>query len=227
MSGVAPKTVDAEAGVSVPGVRCPHCAGLMRFPMEEREYAYWDKVETCEHCRYRSHVRIGTVQRSITIGGPTSESTTPVFARNGEMLPGGQLLSIDPLIAPEIVQGLDSPHIPEIPARAVQEAVRCMESSLGRPCAVMCRYTIQAALLDKGISNQSPIRMVNVARQRELLSEVTKSRCQVAIFIGNSGGHPQTDPLKEIGPEDALEALRLTRRVLLELYDPNAIDATS
>ena len=67
--------------------------------------------------------------------------------------------------------------------------------------------------------------MVNVARSKELLSDIAVNRCRALVFMGNSGAHPQDDPLREIGPDDALEGLRLTRRVLLELYDSSALTA--
>ena len=87
----------------------------------------------------------------------------------------------------------------------------------------MCRYAIQAALLEKGIPDRSPMDMVNLASQRKFLSDIAVNRCRALVFMGNSGAHPQANLLKGIGPEDTIEGIRLAKRVLLELFDAKAI----
>ena len=87
----------------------------------------------------------------------------------------------------------------------------------------MSRYAIQSSLLERGIPDMNVMKMVHRARADGLLSNIAVSRCEAVIFIGNSGGHPQIEMIRRIGPEDALEGLRLARRVLLELYDPASI----
>ena len=87
----------------------------------------------------------------------------------------------------------------------------------------MARYTIQAALMDKEFEETSARGMVDKAHSAGLLSEIAKNRCKACVSMGNSGSHPQYNLLKAIGPEDAIEAVRLARRVLLELYEPASI----
>ena len=74
-----------------------------------------------------------------------------------------------------------------------------------------------------GVSGQISRGMVDKAHSAGLLSEIAKNRCQACVSMGNSGSHPQYNLLKAIGPEDAIEAVRLARRVLLELYEPASI----
>lgn len=87
----------------------------------------------------------------------------------------------------------------------------------------MTRYAIQAALLDHGIPDLPVMDMVNKASHDGLLSTIAASRCRAVVFLGNSGGHPQVELIRRIGADDAVEGLRLARRVLLELYEPASI----
>lgn len=210
----------------VPDVRCPHCSGFMKFPVPE--YEFWEAVEVCEHCGRRSRVRIGgfVIVPSIIVGQPEryEEFTKPRrHPLTGKELLGGRLLSIESAAPVETVRGLNSPPIPPEPYEAVQEAIKSLETGAYRAAASMCRYTIQSALLDRGAPDQRPMDMINYAKQQGLVSDIVISRCRAIVYIGNSGAHPQADVLRNIGRQDAVEGLRLTRRVLLELYDPQSI----
>ena len=210
----------------VPDVRCPHCSGFMKFPLPE--YEFWEAVEVCEHCGRRSRVRIGgsVIVPSRIAGQPNQyeEFTKPqLHPRTREELPGGRLLSIESAAPVETVRGLNSPPIPLEPYEAAQEAIKSLEIGAYRAAASMSRYTIQSALLDKGTPDRRPMDMVNYARQHNLVSDIVVSRCRAIVYIGNSGAHPQADVLKNIGRQDAIEGLRLMRRVLLEIYDPQSL----
>ena len=209
-----------EAMKSVPNIACGHCGENLYYELPT--YEYWDNLEVCRHCKRRFKLRIGTLW--IRQGQREGEGTTiPPFNSAGEMRPGGVLLENTPVVAPEIVQGLNSPHIPSTVAQAMQEAIKGIEWGLCQSAAVMCRVALQAALLEKGIPESSPMRMIDTAKCQGLLSAIAVSRCRALVFIGNSGAHPQVDLLKNIGLDDVIEGAKLTKRVLLELFDPIAI----
>ncbi len=88
---------------------------------------------------------------------------------------------------------------------------------------MLCRYAVQRALLLKDIREDKPETMVNIARRRDLLSEIAVRNCRAAVFMGDKAGHPQSDPLDNITDADAKQALLATRRVLLELFNPAGV----
>ena len=137
-----------EAMQQVPNIACGHCGENLYYELPT--YEYWDNLEVCRHCKRRFRLRIGTlwIRRDQREGEGT---TIPLFNSAGEMRQGGVLLENTPVVAPEIVRGLNSPHIPDTAAQAMQEAIKGIEWGLYQSAAVMCRVALQAALLEKGI----------------------------------------------------------------------------
>ena len=214
----------------VPDVFCPYCS--QEIHLDKVSYAFYDAESGCPHFGRRFHLKTGGfnpkrdpyVDRGAR--GPGAPTTVPYFDGASRLVTRGHglLLAIEPIAPVEVVQGVKSPPVPEEAYKAVLGAIKCLEIAEYESSAGRSRFAIQAALLHMGIPDQkSVMSMVYRARDNGKLSDIAVSRCVACIFIGNSGGHPQVELIRRIGRDDAVEGLRLARRVLLELYDGPSI----
>ena len=198
-------------------IRCPYCDRVMVFPLPE--YAFYDGNIGCEHCHRKSHLRIGGYYNSY---GGTLDTSEPVWIGGRSVTTGGRLLSIEPVVPTEIVVG-DSDKIPDGPRQDLESAVRCLEIGEFRATAMLCRRCVQSALKIKGIPENGPSKMINTARQRGTLSELARRQSDAVTFMGDKAAHPLDDPLLNLVESDARQGLRMVRRVLLELFEPDQL----
>ena len=191
---------------------CPHC-GLAQV-LSNTTYAFYEGAITCYSCKGRFEIKfgdrwergIGDIRHRLTDGT------------------GGTLLSQPkPLGDPELLKGLTTPSVPKEPYQDFEDAVTGLDTSPPRLVAVACRYTIQRALILNDIPDREPQEMLNIARQKQILSEMAFPQCSAAIFMGGKGGHPEQHWTEVVGPNDAMQAVLATRRVLLELFNPSAL----
>ena len=197
-------------------VRCPYCDRMMVFSLPE--YEFHDGQVGCEHCHRKSHLRIGGYYSQY---GQTVATSEPVWM-NGLPVLGGRLLSIEPAVPPELILA-DSPKIPDEPRQDLESAVRCLEIEEFKAAAVLCRSCVQSALKIRGIPEGAPSRMINIARQREVISELAKKQSDAVTFMGNKAAHPQDDPMLNLLGADIRQGLQMVRRILLELFDPDQV----
>ena len=184
---------------------CPHC-GTPQV-LDARTYGHYKGPVTCGHCQGKYHVALGD-----------DFNAGMLFGRG----PGGVLLSAPrPLGDPELLKALTAPTIPGPLYRDFAEAARCLEMDVPRATTMLCRHAIQRALLLKGVADDQPEKMVNVAWQQEILSPMAHRQCSAAVFMGGKGSHPQSDWADQIGADEAKQALLVTKRVLLELFNPD------
>ena len=187
----------------MPSPKCPFCSHQELFDL--RTYGFYKGPVTCEECTKRYYVAFGNVS-------PLEDQWDPN--------PGGQLLSpIRPVGDPGLLEGLDDLFVPKSILRSFAEASECADYGIPRAAAVLCRMVVQEALLGKGIPDGPPEKMVNIARSKGILGEVILRQCSAAVFLGGKGAHPQVLWTDIVGPHEALEALLLTRRVLMELFN--------
>ena len=201
-------------------VRCPYCDASMTFSLPE--YEFHKGVVGCEHCHRKSDLRIGGYYRGWA--NSTLRTTEPVWD-NGVPISGGRLLSIKPVVPVEMVLGV-SKKIPAELRQDIDSAVKCFEIAEYKATAILCRRCVQSALKNRGIPEDSPSRMVNIARQRGVLSELAKKQSDAVTFMGNKAAHPQDDPLLDLSKSDVLQGLQMVRRILLELFDPDRLAVT-
>ena len=199
-------------------VKCPYCDNMMEFPLPE--YAFHVGTVGCEHCHRKSRLRIGGYYNDIYSG--TKATSQPVWRGGRYLTPGGRLLSIEPVVSPELVVGY-SREIPDGPRQDLESAVRCLEIGEFRASAMLCRRCVQSALKIKGIPEDAPSKMINIARQRGTLSELAKKQSDAVTFMGDKAAHPLDDPLLELGQSDIRQGLQMVRRILLELFDPDQL----
>lgn len=192
----------------MPLPKCPFCAHEEEF--DSRTYGYYKGPVTCELCKKRYYVEFGN--RS----GPEW---------NGVEVGGELLAPIRPVGNPALLEDLEDANIPESILRSFKEASTCSDYGVPRGAAVLCRIAIQEALLHHGVPDKRPEEMVNIARSKGILSEMTYRLCLASVLLGGRGAHPQQHWLDEIGDQEAQQALLVTRRVLLDLFPP--VDSAS
>ena len=99
-------------------------------------------------------------RKTLGFSEEVGEFTDPSCFLPDRTLPlGGRLLTVETLVPPEGVRGLNSPPVASEPYGAFQEAVKRMESGLDRATGVMCRYAIIATLFDKGVLEMDSMNM--------------------------------------------------------------------
>ena len=198
-------------------VRCPYCDNSMAFSLPE--YEFYDGVIGCEHCHRKSTIRIGGYYWNDI--GVTRRTTEPRRYR-GTPVSGGRVLSIEPVAPADLVLSISK----KVPAELLQDldsAVKCFEIGEYRATAMLCRRSIQLALKIQGVPEDTPTRMINIARRQGLLSELAKKQSDAVTFMGNKAAHPQDDLLLNLSKSDALQGLQMVRRLLLELFDPDKL----
>lgn len=203
-------------------VKCPHCDQMMVFPLPE--YEFFSGTVGCEHCHRQSRLRIGGYYGDII--GRTVATTEPVYQGGHLRTPGGRLLSIKPIVPTEVVVVGDTRKIPDGPRQDLESAIKCLEIGELRATAVLSRRCVQSALRIQGIPEDSPSKMINLARQRGTLSELAKRQSDAVTFMGGKAAHPQSDPLLNLVESDIRQGLQMVRRVLLELFDPDQLNTT-
>ena len=88
---------------------------------------------------------------------------------------------------------------------------------------MLCRRCVQSALKIQGVPEGPPTRMVNIARQQDVISELAKRQSDAVTFMGDKAAHPQDDPLLHLSESDTRQGLQMVRRILLELFDPDKL----
>ena len=185
----------------MPVPECPHCANPHK--LDARTYGFYKGPVTCRTCKKRFYVEFG-------------DESGPDW--NG-YVQGGQLLApIRPVGNPELLEPLQGLPIPQSIIKDFEDAGHCLDYGIPRAAAVMCRSAVQGALFEKGIPEAAPQDMVNNAKGNKALSEMVYRLCMAAVFLGGKGAHPQESWLDKIGDQDAIQALLVTQRVLLELF---------
>ena len=200
-------------------VKCPHCDQMMVFSLPE--YEFFSGTVGCEHCHRKSHLRIGGYYRDGFLSR-TVATSEPVWISGRSATSGGRLLSIKPIVPPELVVGI-SDKVPEEPRRDFEGAVRCFDIGVLRGSAVLLRRCVQSTLRLNGIEESTPTRMISVAHQMGILSELAKRQSDVVTFMGNKAAHPQDDPLLDLVESDIRQGMQMVRRLLLELFDPDQL----
>jgi hypothetical protein len=190
----------------MPYPKCPKCG--VGWTIDENTYYDGEYPIACYHCETQFIVRLQT------LGGSDRQGLTGYGLQQ-------RVVWIKPLVDKDLLEGLLIPVIPKEIFNDFEAALYCFGAGVPpRAVAVMCRYTIQHALILKGIPEDKPEKMLNVAREKQKLSQVAIDQAHAAVFMGDKGGHPQKHWTLEITSDDAKQAVLMTKRVLMELW-PN------
>ena len=199
-------------------VRCPYCDGNMAFRLPE--YEFYEGVVGCEHCHRKSNIRIGGYYES-SFSGSTLSTTEPRSER-GKAVTGGRLLSIEAVVPADLALGI-SKQVPAELRQDLESAVKCFEIGEQRATAMLCRRIVHSALQIQGVREDSPSKMISIARNQNILSELARRQSDAVTFMGNKAAHPQDDPLLNLSESDTRQGLQMVRRILLELFDPDKL----
>lgn len=174
---------------------CPNCG--YHWTLDSDTYNGYEGPIACRQCRTKFRIKI-------------SEEAFPLQEK---------VVWIHPMVDTELLEGLVGPKMPQEIYDDYEAALYCFGAGVPpRAVAVMCRYTIQHALIVKGIPEDAPEKMLNVARSKGVLSQTAANQAHASVFMGGKGGHPQGHWVDEVSPEDAKQAVLFTKRVLVELF---------
>jgi hypothetical protein len=181
---------------------CPNCGSPQEID-SETYYRYRGDI-VCNHCKCRYYIEFGGYDGNTLGSSP-------------------KILEMPDKIDPKLLEGLTVPSIPKELYSVYKDAAKCLGFGVPKGAAVLCRYVVQLALTRKGIPDNPPGKMVDIAATKKLLSPLAISQCKAAAFIGGKAGHPQANRVENITPDDAHQALLVTKRVLLELFYPEGL----
>jgi hypothetical protein len=183
--------------------KCPNCGAQQN--LDSDTYFRYKGDIVCEKCKCRFYVEFGG-----RFGGNI-------------LLRPPKIIEMPDKVDPKLLEGLTPASIPKELYGVYEEAARCLGAGVPRGAAVLCRYVVQLALIVKGIPDKRPEEMVNIATAKGLLSPLADKQCKAATFMGGKAGHPQANWVENITPDDAKQALLVTKRVLLELFHPDGL----
>jgi hypothetical protein len=176
---------------------CPHCGATIA--LDDVTHRGYDGNITCFECPSRFHIKVADESWPRLLSPPR------------------------PLGDPELLKGLTVPIVPKSLYNVYEKATLSLAAGIPEGAAFLCRYVIQQALLLKGIPDEAPDKMVNIAHSKKLLSETAFRQASAAVFMGGKAGHPQANWLDNIRSDDAKQALLLTRKILLELFNSSEL----
>ena len=183
---------------------CPNCGSQQ--VLISSTYAWYKGNVVCSYCKCTYHVEFGGID-----GERLQESP--------------KIIELPEKIDPKLLEGLTVPSIPKELYVVYKDAAKCLGFGVPKGAAVLCRYVIQLALTLKGIPDNPPEKMVDIAAAKTppLLSPLAIKQCKAATFMGGKAGHPQANWVENVTPDDAHQALLVTKRVLLELFYPDGL----
>ncbi len=192
----------------MPFPTCPKCGNMITI--DRNTYPDGEHVTACYFCKTQYRMKLAT-----PIG---------VFAQANLQ----KVVWLKPLVDTDLLEGLMKPTVPKEIYNDFESTLYCFGAGVPpRAVAVMCRYTIQHALILKGIpENRDMKEMIDIAGSKNILSEIAVKQSQAIRFIGGKGAHPQEHWTLEIMPEDAKQAVLFAKRVLIELW-PQSIPPTA
>ena len=195
----------------MPEFICPQCANDIRLP---ESYAWYDGEVRCSRCQSTIRVQIGDYTgRRGTYVSPTTRPWMNL--QGGLLLTEPAVVEIGPDLPEALLAGTDSDEIPYVPRKAMRTAVWAYRERRYEDATVRCRVTLEAALLDHGITKDSPRLMVKQALTERLLTDTYGKLCEAVTALGGAAAHPDAP---EIEPAEAMLCIGITGSMLRRLY---------
>ena len=219
MQQAAQQSMTEEEEVKyVPDVVCPNpnCGEELRIPSET--YSWYEGPVPCRFCHSTIHLSIGDWN---SYG---NERTEPFAGSNGGKLLEPPTLIMEPNAIPTMMTDGIGSKVPESIREAFATATRHFNRLDYTEAAVRCRFTLEFALMERGISRDRLPVMADQARSQTLVTELVKNFCVVVAGIGGDAAHPQTNPARYVDRNEALLAIDTTANVLRRLYPSTGSD---
>ena len=119
---------------------------------------------------------------------------------------------------PRRVMTID-PSVPKDIADDYGEANRCMSVSASKATVTMCRRALEIACISEGADPKSDlIGQIDWLEAKRVINLGLKEIAHTIRMVGNWGAHPQSDPLKDVTPDDATAILEFTSEFLDEVF---------
>jgi len=171
----------------------PRCLRCsLGIPLDTDTYFNYNGVVRCPHCTFQNVIAFSN----------------------------GKVLGMKPLIEERLFL-VEAHTIPAQPLGDYLEAIDCLSVGAWKASAVMARRAIQGALLDKGVADAPPRRMIDDARNKhQLFTEKQHHLATMVTFFGGKGGHPEDSEINDVGEIEARSGLSVTKELLLALFPP-------
>lgn len=191
----------------VPFPKCPHCG--KPNTMDKETYRGQEGVTTCEFCQGRF---------TFSFTGLNEPGLSPFDMRPLENIPVHLIGTPEPIGDPALLAGLREMEVPRAILTDYRQGVECFTINAFRATAVVCRYVLQEAFGESGVPDLPMEKMLNIAHERGLVSDIAFKQAAVIVAMGNKAAHATDHWTEKIGREEAYQSLLLCRRVLLELF---------
>jgi hypothetical protein len=134
------------------------------------------------------------------------EGTIPIESAN--------IIDFYPRLIPEI-----DPAVPKEVADDYAEAIKCHNIAAYKATVTQCRRAMQnSCVLNGANSKLDLIYQIDELESKRIINPTLKDIAHAIRMIGNWGAHPQSDPLREVTPDDASEVLKFTSEFLDEVF---------
>ena len=202
----------------MPNVVCPNCGEIVL--LDNSTYQWYEGPVTCRECHAVLSVKIGGWERPRPGETQGCPSVFPVPGANGGfLLEPPRLVEHRDNFPAILTLGLSSASIPVGVRQPIQQTVRVYATGNFADVVVRCRYTVEAALEDNGITPDSLGNMVTQAYNRKIIVRPVEALCRAVIAYGNRGAHPLGEPGEEdITWTDALTVIGMTANIVRSLY---------
>jgi len=98
------------------------------------------------------------------------------------------------------------------------EAERCFNAKSYRATVTMCRRSLETGCDAKGVKEGNLSQKIANMHEKGIIDEPTYHLASGIRQFGNYGAHPKEDLLKMVGAQEAEFILKLTERVLKQLW---------
>ena len=204
----------------MPDLNCPNPNCGREIHLDKATYSWYSGSVICQYCHSTIRVEIGDWEITDTPLGRTRIPQTERFTNRPDA--GGIPLSEPTLVRGPVIVPPDISRIgatvPERINDSFQDAVRHCDNEDFQEAVVRCRYSLEYALMEKGINRTSLRAMASEAQNNGLITERAVTLCLTVASYGGDAAHPQTNPSRNTSREDAVMVIDVTAGVLRHLY---------
>ncbi len=209
----------------VPDLQCSNLKCGQEIQLDSYTYAWYDGELVCPHCRCTLNVKIGDWEEMPIVGGRLRRTVPFGNSRGGRLLEPPTFVREANFVPTGMDEGIGE-NVPSDIRKAFKEAIdayneRYLTASDFGAVAERCRYALEAALMERGVSKGLLRQMVERASDQGLISDDdVKDICLFVARRGGDGAHPQVNASRRVTRGDALTAIGETADVLRYLYPP-------
>lgn len=209
----------------VPDLYCSNPKCEQEIQLDSYTYAWYNGELGCPHCRCTLIVKIGDWEEIPYTGGRLPRTVPFSNSRGGRLLESPTLVREANFVPLGMDEGIGE-NVPADIRKAFKEAMdayneRYLTGSDFGAVAERCRYALEAALIERGVSKGLLREMADRASEQGIITDdVVRNICLVVARRGGDGAHPQVNNARRITLANALTVIGETVDVLRHLYPP-------